>query len=89
MKSSKSASEIEFSDSEDPSIHYSGLQFYNTKMIDGTQEMPNPLGGQEIGHRGNGYIRITKFNFYLCSNCKCNLFGYSYLFIFIFYNDST
>ena len=56
------------------SIHYSGLKFTNTKMIDGKgypwtnvvgttyEQMPNPEGGyydEGVGHSGNGYARIT------------------------------
>ena len=39
--------------------HYTGNVFTNTIMIDGESEMPAPYGGSEIGHYGNGYVRIT------------------------------
>ena len=55
------------------SIHYSGLYFTDTKMIDGAgyswtnvkaslEQMPNPNGGyyaSGTGHTGNGHARIT------------------------------
>ena len=55
------------------SIHYSGLYFTDTKMIDGAgyswtnvkaslEQMPNPNGGtyaSGTGHSGDGYARIT------------------------------
>ena len=39
--------------------HYSGLVFTNTTMTAGNASMPNPSGGKEPGHSGNGYARIT------------------------------
>jgi hypothetical protein len=39
--------------------HYSGKIFTNMQMIDGNSSMPNPDGGTETGHSGNGYARIT------------------------------
>lgn len=39
--------------------HYSNLIFTNSVMIDGNTSMPNPAGGTETGHVGNGYARIT------------------------------
>ena len=39
--------------------HYSGLVFTNTTMTAGNASMPNPSGGTETGHSGNGYARIT------------------------------
>ena len=52
------------------SVHYSGLKFTNTKMIDGTGYdwttvkgsyvgQPQPNGTTSTGHSGNGYARIT------------------------------
>ena len=55
------------------SVHYSGMKFTDTVMIDGAgyawtntkgslQQMPNPSGGyyaSGVGHSGNGYARIT------------------------------
>ncbi len=55
------------------SVHYSGLSFTNTKMIDGLgkawttsqggyEQMPNPSGGyyeEGLGNSGSGYARIT------------------------------
>ena len=42
--------------------HYSGKVFTETQMIAGNAEMPNPTGGTETGHTGNGYARITIVN---------------------------
>lgn len=39
-------------------IHYSGFIFSGSYMVDGKSLMPNPSGGTEIGHTGNGYARI-------------------------------
>jgi len=58
------------------SIHYSGITFTDTVMIDGAgyawtnvkgalQAMPNPAGGyyaSGVGHTGNGAARITRLN---------------------------
>jgi hypothetical protein len=38
--------------------HYSGKIFNNPLMIAGNSTMPNPSGGTETGHLGNGYVRI-------------------------------
>lgn len=84
-----SENKIEFSQADDPSIHYSGIQFYNTIMIDGMHEMPNPNGGTEIGHYADGFIRITRIIF-KCQSCKF-IYSFSYFpflisFIFISWN---
>ena len=39
--------------------HYSGYVFTNTQMIPGNELMPNPMGGVQTGHLGNGFARIT------------------------------
>ena len=39
--------------------HVSGVLFTNTTMIAGNTLMPNPAGGTQTGHRGDGFIRIT------------------------------
>lgn len=55
------------------SIHYSGLYFHNTSIIDGAgynwttskQQyvgMPNYNGGITAGNIGNGHARITNLN---------------------------
>ena len=41
------------------SIHYSGLYFTHTQMIDGKTQMISPTGQNEVGHRGNGAAIIT------------------------------
>ena len=50
---------MKFSESYDPSIHFSGLSFFNTEMIDGNHYMPLPNGSYGYGNPGNGAIRIT------------------------------
>ena len=45
-------------------IHYSGLVFTDTEMIDGQSRMPSPFGGtDEIGHSGDGACIITQLSF--------------------------
>lgn len=39
--------------------HYSGYVFSNPQTIAGDANMPNPSGGTEVGHTGNGFARIT------------------------------
>lgn len=39
--------------------HYSGYVFTDMQMIAGSTTMPNPTGGTEVGHTGNGYAKIT------------------------------
>ena len=43
------------------SIHYSGLYFFDTKIIDGNSEMPSPYNSseKETGHSLYGAVRIT------------------------------
>ena len=42
------------------SYHYSDKIFTETVMYSGGESMPNPTGtGNEIGHTGNGYAKIT------------------------------
>ena len=45
-------------------IHYSGLVFTDTEMIDGQSRMPSPFGGtDEIGHSGDGACIVTQLSF--------------------------
>ena len=44
-------------------IHYSGLVFTDTEMIDGQSPMPSPKGGTETGHSGDGACIITQLSF--------------------------
>ena len=68
----------------DQSIHYSGLYFYNTEMIDGNKEMPSPFGGTEKGHSSYGAVRISLIQkLYCISSCHSFIPKYSLL-IFIF-----
>jgi hypothetical protein len=39
--------------------HFNGFVFTNTVMTAGNASMPNPLGGTQTGHSGNGYARIS------------------------------
>ncbi|MDD2203392.1 MAG: glycine rich domain-containing protein [Bacilli bacterium] len=41
--------------------HYSGYIFSDGEMLAGNEPMPNPTGGTQTGHDGNGYVRITYF----------------------------
>lgn len=41
------------------SIHYSGIQFDDAVVLDGSKSMVSPTGTTETGHSGNGYARIT------------------------------
>ena len=51
------------------SYHYSGYFFKDTLMLSGDEYMPSPNGGTELGHSGNGTIRITILGGYVCSIC--------------------
>ena len=45
---------------EEICVHYSGKVFSATEMIDGVHSMPKPDGtGNETGHTGDGFCRIT------------------------------
>ena len=50
---------ISFKTQGDISIHYSGFKFERTVIVDGKHEMKSPNGTFEIGHLGNGFVRIT------------------------------
>ena len=49
--------------------------------FDGKQEIPNPLGGSEIGHLGHGYIRITDVTY---KPVTCQVIKFYCLFITYF-----
>ena len=40
-------------------VHYSGLRFFRSEIIDGNSTMPSPFGQNELGHSGDGAVRIT------------------------------
>ena len=44
------------------SIHYSKYVFTDTQMIPGNEYVPTLEGGKEIGHHGDGVIRITNLS---------------------------
>ena len=44
---------------KEDSIHYSGITFTQTKMIEGNQTMPHPSGYEGIWNDDNGAFRIT------------------------------
>ena len=51
-------------------IHYSGLSFTRTKMIDGDSLMPSPTEStEEVGHQLNGFIIITPLT--KLNECTC------------------
>ena len=51
-------------------IHYSGLSFTRTKMIDGDSLMPSPTEStEEVGHKNNGFIIITPLT--KLNECTC------------------
>ncbi|BCS85831.1 hypothetical protein prwr041_17240 [Prevotella herbatica] len=56
IKATSTATVIEPSDTPN---HYSGYVFTNSTMIAGNTSLPAPGGGNETGHTGNGYARIT------------------------------
>ena len=58
----KSSTESAIDHSGQP-IHYSGLVFTDTEMIDGQSPMPSPKGGTETGHLGDGACIITQLSF--------------------------
>ena len=67
-------------------IHYSGLQFFQSKMINGESDMPSPTGGQEKGHCSNGAIRIqviiiNTYNELLHHYIRSSLFLFSHLLV--------
>ncbi|EAY04193.1 PE-PGRS protein, putative [Trichomonas vaginalis G3] len=60
------------------SIHPSGLFFKNTFTIQGNSEMPasNVIDGfEELGHVGNGFVRITILSD--LNKCSCNTIVYN------------
>ncbi|EAX89182.1 hypothetical protein TVAG_195580 [Trichomonas vaginalis G3] len=63
------------------SVHYSGLKFEHTQMIDGQSQMFSPSGSLETGHYGNGFIRITQFPTFI-NSCIQNIY-FSFLHSFI------
>ena len=65
-------------------IHYSGLFFTNTQMIDGNNEMPSPTGGTEIGHLLNGAVRISCLGDSLEFSCKPIIHTLSFYCILLF-----
>jgi len=44
-------------------VHYSGISFSNTIMLDGLSFLPLPTGGNSYGYKGNGVIRITALDY--------------------------
>ena len=69
LQSSSSPSSMKHSGQ---SIHYSGLFFRKTKMIDGKNAMTSPYGKKENGHHGNGAAKITLL-FYIC---HCSIYAF-------------
>ena len=77
-------SQIEMSTSSE---HYSGLKFYDTVMIAGNKEIDSPSGTKETGHKGNGFVRITKIGsiVMICSHKNSFKSPISMLLVFIIY----
>ena len=48
-------------------IHYSGLYFFNGRMISGRDLMPAPDGSVIKGNKDNGYARISLLSFPQCT----------------------
>ena len=58
-------------------VHFSGLKFFNSIMIPGTEEMISPSGEKEKGHSGDGAVKITIFNLiYAYCSCKHSLINF-------------
>lgn len=66
---------MKFSPSEDQSIHFSGIRFTHTVMINGNSPCPSPkfvdpsYQYDSNGHPNNGFIRITKLSSLFCTCC--------------------
>ena len=74
--------------------HYSGFTFFDTVMIDGNSEMPSINGNTEIGHNGDGYVRIKLLSKDFVNNINCIkenhtiLRSLSYVLLFLFVNKN-
>jgi hypothetical protein len=53
------------------SIHYSQLYFENTVMLTGFETFKSPQNVTEVGHSGNGFIRVTTIMTMIEHNIKC------------------
>ena len=66
-------------------FHYSGLFFTSSVMIPGNKSMPSPNSeSQEIGHSGNGAIRIQFIDSVTIINCKSTRTYLVYMFVILF-----
>jgi hypothetical protein len=75
-------------------IHYSQLYFNNTVMLTGKDSFNSPQNSTEVGHNGNGFIRITLLTPYVsptatpdsnrkCTN-TCTIFTLGYSLVILF-----
>jgi hypothetical protein len=63
------------------SIHYSELYFENTVMVAGNETFESPQYSSEVGHYGNGFIRVTSLDVlrqYKLYSCVCASFNFIY-----------
>ena len=77
IKSGTNENSFEFSGS----IHMSGLRFTNIIMKAGNETFLSPFGYEEIGHKGNGAIRIRLIITFSCATKKINISFVSLLII--------
>lgn len=69
--------------------HYSGLSFTDPAILNGSSTFPSPLSEEELGHSGDGAIKITAILFdFVFPECSCDIEYWSVrhinLFVFIF-----
>lgn len=66
-------------------VHYSGLVFENAKMLNGMKSFLSPEGENEVGHKGDGAIRITLIKDYVCVSLgrRCPSSGFLMMFVCI------
>lgn len=71
-------------------VHYSKLVFTKAEMFNGMQIFQSPKGGNEIGHEGDGAIRITLVKEYVIISNRCRFShpGRAHIFVFLVYVSS-
>lgn len=71
-------------------MHPSGFFFENTVTIQGNSEIPSPTSinrVEDIGHVGNGYVRITVLDSACMRSCNIAVFnirGFLFILEFMF-----
>ena len=63
-------------------IHYSGIYFYESIIMNGNEQIYDPKGNIVDGNIGNGKITITKLNFH----CSCQKHSYNHFSFALFYS---